>query len=405
MNTPWLGTITLGMFPLCCFAAGLEKSDQSISTFLEAGNYLELSYAQLHANVSGQVSHQDELQKMGIQDFSTGDLIKNYAIFNAAVKIQPHSQFSFGLIYDQPYAAHLKYDYSPNTALGQQSLESAQFEVESHNLSSILGYQPTENWNIYSGLAIQDFKGLLNLNGLSYSIMSGYKAEFKPDTALGWLMGLSYQRPEYGLQATVTYRSEVKHQSHIHESVQGQHLLYVPDATTTITTPQSINIDFRTAISANNLFYSSLRWVNWKSFEIQPTQFNAILNAAVQQYPTFIQHFNLIDYQEDQWSTKLGIAHRLSEQWVISSDVSWDSGTGNPAGTLNPSDGYRGLALGIMYTPSPNSFITTGLKYFKLQKAEIAPASTLITGNQNTNLNAINDNDAIAYGLRIGHYF
>ena len=405
MNIQWLGTASLGMLPIFCMAAGLEKSDQSIHAFLEGGNYLELSYAQLHANVSGQVSHQEELQKIGVQDFSTGALIQPYSMLNAAIKIQYHPKLSLAFIYDQPYAANLKYDYSPHTTLGKQSLESAQFDVNSHNLSSIFGYQPTPNWNIYSGFAIQDFRGYLNLNGLSYSVMSGYEAQFKPDTALGWIAGLSYQRPEYALQAAITYRSEIKHQSHINESIQGQTLLYTPEQSTTIKTPQSINIDFRSALNTNNLLYSSLRWVNWKNFEIQPTQFDAILNTVVEQYPDLVQHFNLIDYQDDQWSAKLGIAHRFTEQWVMSTDASWDSGTGNPAGTLNPSDGYYAFALGVMYYPRPKSFIATGVKYFKLQKADVMNQSTLITGNQNTNLNTVNNNDAIAYGLRIGHFF
>ncbi|WP_111858288.1 outer membrane protein transport protein [Acinetobacter sp. CFCC 10889] len=405
MNIGLWGVCTFGVVPCLCFAAGLENSDQSIVAFLEKDNYLELSTARLHPNVSGQVANQDMLKKVGVNDFSTGQLIQDYSLFNAAIKIQYHPNWSLGLIYDQPYTAELDYQYAPDSLLSNKTIEAAKFKVKSQNLTNLWGYQPNPNWNIYAGFSLQEFQSNLSLEGLSYSIMSGYHAKFKSNTAIGWLVGANYQIPEYALSTSITYRSKIKHDNHVNESLAGKTIQFIPNTSTNIQTPQSVNVDFKTAVSSNNLVYGSIRWVNWQNFHMQPTQFNAILDAAILQYPELIQKFNLIEYKKDQWASKLGLAHRINEQWIILSDVSWDSGTGNPAGTLNPSDGFYAFGLGAMYRAQPNSFIAAGLKYFQLQNANTAQNNVFVAGNQNTNLNAVDDNHAIAYGLKIGYSF
>ncbi|QOW45385.1 MULTISPECIES: outer membrane protein transport protein [Acinetobacter] len=405
MNTGFLGTLAFGMSPCLCFAAGLENSEQSISAFLEKDNYLELSIAQIHPHVSGQVTNHDLLEKVGVSDFSTGQLIQDYSMFNAAIKIQYHPHWSLGFIYDQPYKAELDDQYAPSSLLPNKTIEAAKFKVKSQSLTHLWGYQPDLNWKVYAGFTLQELQSKLSLEGLSYSIMSGYQAEFKADTAVGWLAGVHYQIPEYALSTSISYHSKIKHNHHVNETLAGQKIQFVPNSSTNIQTPQSVNVDFKTAVSNKHLIYGSLRWVNWQDFNMQPTQFNAILDAAVMQYPELIQKFNLIEYKKDQWSSQLGLAHRVNDQWIMLTDVSWDSGTGNPAGTLNPSDGFYALGLGAMYQLQPNRFITAGLKYFKLQKAQTVQNDIFIAGNQSANLNAIDDNYAIAYGIKIGYSF
>lgn len=86
------------------------------------------------------------------------------------------------------------------------------------------------------------------------------------------------------------------------------------------------------------------------------------------QYLHLIQKFNLIEYKKDQWNSKFGLAHCFNEQWSMMTDVTWDSGTNNPTGPLDPSDGF--YAFGAMYRVQANRFVAAGLKYFKLQKAQ-----------------------------------
>ena len=239
MKTPLL-KIALGssfIIPIFSYAAAIEKSDQSILPFLESNNYVEISYAELYADVSGQVQNQQALQQIGVHDFSTGNLVDNYYFVNAAAKLQIHPQISFGVIYDQPYGVDLSYDYHPQSNFGRQTIESTHLNFKSESLSMLVGYQPTLNWNIYTGAVYQQFEGELDVFGPSYSVMSGYQAKFKESSGHGWLAGLSYQIPEYALKTAITYRSKIKHQSAVTENIFDQALNVIPSAKTDITTP------------------------------------------------------------------------------------------------------------------------------------------------------------------------
>jgi len=187
--------------------------------------------------------------------------------------------------------------------------------------------------------------------------------------------------------------------------VAEQTLSIIPFAKTQITTPQSVNLDLQTGLTPSNILYGNLRWVNWKDFEIQPRQFGAVVKIAAEQYPELIKPFNLIDYNKDQWSAKLGLAHVFSQQWVATTDISWDSGNANPAGTLNPSDGFYALGLGALYNINPQSFISYGVKYFKFNKAKVSNLDANTSIVQNSTLSEVGHNDAFAHGIRVGYRF
>lgn len=406
MKIPVLSVaLSSGFIPIFSHAAAIEKSDQSILPFLESNHYVELSYAELYADVSGRVQNQQQLQQIGVQNFSTGNLVDNYYFTNVAAKFQIHPQLSFGVIYDQPYGVDLNYDYHPQSMLGKQTIESTNLKLKSESISMLVGYQPTLNWNLYTGAVYQQFEGDLDVFGPSYSVMSGYQANFKQSSGHGWLAGLSYQIPEYALKTAITYRSKITHQSTVSESIFDQALNIVPAAKTQITTPQSVNLDIQTGLTPKNVLYSNLRWVNWKDFEIQPHQFGAVVDLVEQQYPDLFKPFNLIDYNNDQWSAKLGLAHAFTDQWVSLTDLSWDSGSGNPASTLNPSDGFYGFGLGALYKFHKQGFVAYGLKYFKFNKAEVKKLDTSNPITQNGTLSAVSNNNAFVHGIKIGYHF
>ena len=63
---------------------------------------------------------QEQFKQLGVEDFSTGNLVNNYHFVNAAAKLQIAPQLSFGLIYDQPYGVDLSYEYRPQSFAGKQ---------------------------------------------------------------------------------------------------------------------------------------------------------------------------------------------------------------------------------------------------------------------------------------------
>ncbi|TCB68804.1 OmpP1/FadL family transporter [Acinetobacter sp. ANC 4178] len=395
-------TTMLIFIPPTLQAGGMEFSGQAIGPFFEQGHYTEITLAHLNADISGQVQNQAELAEIGITDFSTGNFVEDRNFIQAALKFQPHPKISTALIFDQPFGVDIQYHYRPNTALGPIDIESTDIHFDSQNITTLFGYQLNPNWQIYAGLGVQSFQGDLQVFGQSFYFLNGYHAEFEKDHALGWLAGLSYQIPEYALRSSLTYRSAIKHQVHVNESIQNQPIHLTSTHKTKIATPASVNLDFQTGISQKNLLYASLRWVNWSDYIIQPIQFAAIIDSAAQYAPE-IASFKMIQYQDDQWSGKIGIAHQYNQRWVSTFDFGWDVGSGNTASTLSPVDGYYSVGLGGLYYWQPQSFFALGTQYLRFNKAKTVQSSAVNT--KLATLYAVNQNDAWVFGAKIGHHF
>ena len=385
-------------------AAALDKSGQSITAFLEKNHYAEFSLAQVQADIVGQVPQRPELIAAGLQDFSTSNLVPAYVFAQAAIKLQIHPQISVGFLYDQPFGANVAYEiYSPTQ--DTPPLEATSFDLQTESLSILFGFQPTQHWNFFTGLNYQNFEADLSLQDQNFSVFDGYQAHFSQDAAIGGIVGISYQIPEYAFRSTLTYRSKVKYQSVIQESIAGKKLEFSREIPTHINTPQSINVDLQTGIMPKTLLYSSIRWVDWSTFSLQPTQFNAVTQYILNLLNMPKNKIYLIDYQNDQWSATLGIARQLSPKWMMSVDSGWDSGTDQPTSTLGPIDSSYHAGLNARYDLNTQTFISIGMKYFWLNPAREPDPSTLNAAEKMMTLTPSGRNDAFAYGFKIGHSF
>lgn len=374
--------ILLSTLPLTpALAAGLDRSGQSIAAFLQPGNYAEAGISILDPKVQS-------------NQLKVNDMAEDYYFPSAAIKVQATEHISIGLLYDQPFGAESLYP-SNNLVFGANG-EATQVEVETHNLSALIGYQPTENWNFYAGPVYQTVKGNVSLRGTAYSLLSGYNIDLKEDDAFGWLAGAAYQIPEIALKAAITYRSEIKHELDTTETSN----VYIPSygidlrsmtSQTEVVTPQSVNLDFQTGIAKDTLAFANLRWVHWDQFAVSP----AALASASKLAKGKAQ--NLIDYSDDQISATVGVGHKFTSKWSGSASVGWDSGAGNPVTTLGPVEGFWSVGLGGQYSPAENYFIQAGVKYFWLGDA------TARTGT--TDVGEFEDNYALGYGLKIGYRF
>lgn len=398
------------------FAAALDRSGQSISAFLQPGNYFEAGISVLDPTVSGTTTPAFGSQK-------TEDMAGDYYFPSAALKFQVTDQFSVGLLYDQPFGADAEYTQS---AAFVNSQGNTSVEVDTQNLSLILGYQPTENWNIYGGGVYQTVKGDVSLRGAAYSVLGGvpaagiggYDAKIKETDGYGWLAGIAYQIPEIALKASVTYRSEIDHDVNVKESIASpaqMALIGEPgfvallptgyrDAETTITTPQSVNLDFQTGIMADTVAFANLRWVNWKDFSIRPNKFGQFSSVATANPLTGQpgKGFDLVAYTDDQISATVGVGRKLDDKWAGNVSVGWDSGAGNPITTLGPTEGYWNVGLGLQYSPTPATFIAGGVKYFWLGDAKAQSGSDFGT---DAYVAEFKGSEALAYGLKIGYKF
>jgi len=384
--------ILLSLIPTTSvFAAGLDRSGQSILPFLQSGNYVEASISVLDPSVSGKSNN----------GATVTDMADDYYFPSAALKVQATDHFSFGLLYDQPYGADSQ--YSSDLGAFGDSTEGTSVKVRTNNLSLIVGYQPTENWNIYAGPVYQTVKGNVSLRGTAYSLLSGYNIDLKEDDAFGWLAGAAYQIPEIALKAAITYRSEIKHELDTTETsnvyIPPNYLPTLPSgidlrsisSQTEVVTPQSVNLDFQTGIAKDTLAFANVRWVHWDQFAVSP----AALASASKLAKGKAQ--NLIDYSDDQISATVGVGHKFTSKWSGSASVGWDSGAGNPVTTLGPVEGFWSVGLGGQYSPAENYFVQAGVKYFWLGDAKAQTGGTVVGD--------FSDNDAIAYGLKFGYKF
>ena len=194
--------ILLSLIPTTSvFAAGLDRSGQSIAAFLQPGNYFEAGISVLDPEVKGKDTSGNQ----------TGDMASDYYFPHAALKIQATEHFSVGLIYDQPFGADAEYsgnsNFVENHPVPFQGGTSV--IVDTQNLNLLFGYQPNENWNLYAGAVYQTVDGTVLLRGTTYSVFNGYDFRTGEDESVGWLAGVAYQIPEIALKASVTYRAEM----------------------------------------------------------------------------------------------------------------------------------------------------------------------------------------------------
>ena len=408
------------------FAAALDRSGQSISAFLQPGNYFEAGLSVLDPTVKGKVRegftpNATPPSVIRLENTNLSDMGGDYMFYNAALKLQLTDQVSFGFIYDQPFGADASYSVADtgSAVAGGQGLfhngsSATAVEVDSQNLSFIFGYQPNKHFNFYAGPVYQTVKGNLQLRGLGYGgndQFGGYNADIKETGDLGWLAGAAYQIPDIALKASITYRSEIDHKVMVDESSLAAPGLNAGTAInmnnglgkTEITTPQSVNLDLQSGIMANTVAFANVRWVNWKDFSIRPHAFGIASNiAGANPAINKPNGFDLVAYTDDQWSINTGIGRKLNDQWAGNVSVGYDTGAGNPVSTLGPTEGYWNLGVGVQYSPTPATFISGGVKYFWLGDAKAQAASQFDTPNY---VAEFEDNNAIAYGLKLGYRF
>ena len=94
-------------------AAGLDRSGQDITAFLQDGVYAEAVYTYIDADVSGYDSANNVPNSNGyVKGDKIGDIAESYDFFRYGVKADIDDTFSVGILYDEPFGAAA--DYSGN---------------------------------------------------------------------------------------------------------------------------------------------------------------------------------------------------------------------------------------------------------------------------------------------------
>ena len=437
-------------------AAGLDRSGQDITAFLQDGTYAESVYTYIDADVSGKDLSGNKLN----------DIAESYDFFRYGVKANINDTFSIGILYDEPFGAAADYNgqndfvtdsdrdaiiqdftkipnvteaYVDNVLIPQLQgalapgnpggltaeqlkeaqgkligLEAAkglaavageatQVEVRTESITGILGakFGANKEFQAYGGPVAQRVKADVKLRGDAYSSAKGYTTHISNDQDYGWIAGMAYSKPEIALKAALTYRSEIKHNAKAFETfpiataagaTAGLALPTTRHSDIEINTPESVNFDFQTGINPTMLATAKVRWVPWSDFAIVPSLYNDVSKISTKDD----EGLALVSYDEDQWQVELGLAKRMTPALAVTGTVGWDSGAGNPVTSLGPIEGYYSAGLGAKYNVTENWAVSAGGKYLWFGDAKGQIPTKAVVSN-------FEDNDGFALGVKLSY--
>lgn len=342
-------------------AGGIERTSQSVDIIFEEGSYVELSYGYVVPTVSGITPN---LTGVGLAD--SRDMAPSYSLTSGAYKADLTDNISMALIWDQPFGSNADYP-APIAAPSDTSLfTTTTADLTSSAVSLIASYDLGENVVVYAGGSYQTMAAVASLPFVG----GGYTVEAEPASGFGYILGAAYQIPEIALRVALTYRSEITTDHATTETG----LTPTGDLVTTVTTPQSLNLDFQTGINAKTLVFGSIRWVEWSKFDLSP--------------PDYANNFgSLVSYENDVVTYSLGVGRKLTDNLSGALTVGYEKTFGTDPTPLAPTDGYTSVGAGLTYTIN-NVEITGGVKYLWLGDASGA-AGTFA------------DNNAMAFGLKV----
>jgi long-subunit fatty acid transport protein len=179
-------------------AGGIERSDQSVGVLFQQGRYVEFTASYIQPDVSGVGSNN------GVNSGNIGEDFNNVAF---AYKDDINKNWSYALIYDEPYGTDVKYP----TGTGYFAAGS-EGKVVTRALTGILQYNIAEpgsalggQFSVYGGPRAQYVRASATNPAAGYNITT--QAEF----GYGYLVGAAWERPDLGMRASLTYTSEIEH--------------------------------------------------------------------------------------------------------------------------------------------------------------------------------------------------
>lgn len=436
-------------------AAGLDRSGQDVTAFLQDGTYGEVVYTYIDADVSGK----------DISGNPTSDIAQAYDFGRFGVKAGINDTFSVGVLYDEPWGAAVEYQgnsnfvsqgadatvnaltggAAPNAATAQAGLRQAQDGItqlrtaiaaaaggdttklqtrlnntvaDARRLGSVLRVASTaeeqkgqgtnveirtQNATLLLGAKLGENKNLQIYGGPQMQRLTGevhlrgtaYGPMTGYDANIGADMGYGWVAGVAYHKPEIALKAALTYRSKIdHERTIAETIPvtgYQNSQNFKATLPDSWNLDFQTGINPTTLLSAKVRYVPWSDFAIRPPQYGTVTATGNNNEP-----LPIVNYSKDQWSAELGLGRKVSDKLAVLGSVGYDSGAGNPISTLGPIKGYYSLGLGAKYNVTPEWSVSLGGKYFKFGDA----TAQLPNG---TKVGEFDDNDGYAVGLKLAY--
>lgn len=366
-------------------AGGIDRSGQSINVLFEKGNYVELSFGVVAPSVSGTLA-------TPLGQRSSGNVTDTYWQVGAAYKRQINEQLSFAIIYDQPFGADVNYKgtsqpFAGNaTATAGANVVAGKFPTvgttatfDADAITGLLNYRLDNGFGVHGGFRVQKVSADSNV-----PLVAGYSVTGAADEGVGYVGGISYEKPEIALRVSLTYNSTIKTK---HKTTESTLALGVNTSKTTIKTPESINLEFQSGIAKDTLVFGNVRWVNWSGFTITPQDYQTLTGGP------------FLSYTSDTYTYTLGVGRRFTKAVSGSLSVTYeDNDDGSPVSNLGPTSGKLGFTLGGRYENENGMILSGGINY-----TFVGDAVTTIGANPTRT--KFKNNDAIGVGFKVAYRY
>lgn len=452
-----LALATLTGLAMSAHGAGLDRSGQDITAFLQDGTYGEVVYTYVDADVSGKDNG----------GRATGNVAEAYDFARFGVKADINDTFSVGVLYDEPFGSAIQHSGSsdfntvsadqtiagltpfPNLSTAQARLADAQNGIntlknaivatesaggDATALKAQLASATEQATNLGSAINIATTAGTQQGQGTNVEIRTQNAtllmgAKFGQNKNLQIYGGPALQRltGEAHLRGTA-YRGATGYDAKISTDHTLGWVAGIAYAKPEIALKASLTYRSETEHKSDiaEVFPAlGTRGITTRDFKVTlPESYNLdfqtgvsptmLLTAKVRYVPwgdfdirpptygdaTATRNngipLPIVSYSKDQWSGELGLGKKLSDKVSVSGSIGYDSGAGNPVSTLGPIKGYYSLGLGAKYNFTPEWSVSAGAKYLKFGDADGQIPTQEIVGR-------FEDNDGYIFGVKLAY--
>lgn len=353
-------------------ALGLDRSAQDIGAIFEPGNFARLSFGYTQPTISG-------TDRLGND---TGNIGRDFSTVSGALTFAVDPSISVGIIVDQPYGADVRYEGNPATTL----LGGTAAELDSLALTFLGRYRFDNGFSVHAGARQLRLDGAVTLSGQAYGPLNGYNVTLDDGSGWGYVVGGAFERPDIALRVALTYSSAIDVDF---DSVERVGPAVVARGTTTVTAPESVNLDFQTGIAADTLLFGQIRWADYPSLRVTPPFFGSATGGG-----------SITDI-EDTMSYTLGIGRRLTDQIAGRVSVIYEPKTGDDLKSpLTPYNGQIALAAGIGYDVTDQINVSGGVRYTWFGDAAAAAGGCADVGCA-----PFDGNTALSVGMQVAYRF
>jgi len=324
-------------------AGGIDLSGQAVNILFEEGGVVQVALSRADPSVSG-----------SLNGVNSGDIANKLYSPKFAYKQPVTDQWSFAVIYDQPFGADVRYaaDYPLSIdPIDPGTPKQLRARATTDAFTALLRYEFVSNYSVYGGLTAQSINAQIDVPAAL-----GYRVDAVGSTNFGYIVGAAWEKPEIAARVSLTYRSAVDHTMTQTETGRA----FAPGlpefgavTETEITLPQSINLEFQTGIAADTLLFGEIRWVDWGALVYSPERY--IANP-------------LVDFGEAYMNYLLGIGRQFTDKFSGAVFVGFEDATGVPVSDLTPTDGNWSVGIAGTYE-FEKVLISGGVQYIDVGDA------------------------------------